>query len=177
MRSGNKKRAKLALTALAAAVLSGALSASAMAQSTPLTRFDNGYLDQHPKVTGQLSANPGLADNPQFLANDPGLGSYLNSHPAVRADLNNHPDRFMDRESRLDHPGAAPLRTTDTFFDNHPELAKQLNRNPALVKNPQFVGSHPGLHEYLQNHPNARTEWRSHPYRYTRRERRYDQNH
>jgi len=30
--------------------------------------------------------------------------------------------------------------------------------------------NHPGLQDYIQNHPVARQEWKSHPYRYMNKE-------
>ena len=62
-------------------------------------------------------------------------------------------------------------------MDSHPDVSRQLEKNPTLVDNRGFVDSHPGLHEYLENHPTARRDWRSHPYRYMAAERHYDQKH
>ena len=73
--------------------------------------------------------------------------------------------------------GPHPLATTDHYFDQHPEVAQQLNHDPALVDNRQYVDSHPGLHEYLASHPVARDEWKSHPYRYMHREDHYEHTH
>ena len=73
--------------------------------------FDTGYLDEHPEVSQQLARNPGLADNPQYLAAHPGLQDYLNAHPNVHYDLEHHPDRFMSKEDRTNgYPTAAILR-------------------------------------------------------------------
>jgi len=70
-----------------------------------------------------------------------------------------------------------PLATTDNYLSSHPEVAQQLNQNPKLIDNPQYIAQHPGLHQYLEKHPHARHEWRSHPYRYMRHEGRYQQTH
>ena len=163
---------------LAAIAFAGAISATAFAG--PVGRFDNGYLDEHPEVAHQLGANPSLADNPQFLATHPGLDEYMSKHPEVRADLQQHPYRFMSDEWRHDHRewnGARPLATTDHYMDSHPEVAQQLEKNPGLIDNRGYLDSHPGLHEYLENHPTARRDWRTHPYRYMAAERHYDQKH
>jgi hypothetical protein len=170
---------KKSLTALAAIALVGALCTTAFAG--PVGRFDNGYLDQHPEVAQQLGHDPRLVDSPRFLANHPGLDEYFRNHPEVRSDLQNHPDRFMAREHYYDRHeglnGGRPLATTDHYMDSHPEVAEQLNRNPRLVDNRRFVESHPGLDEYFENHPTARRDWKSHPYRYMAAERHYDKRH
>lgn len=149
----------------------------------PVARFDNGYLDQHPEVARQLSANPALADNSQFLANHPGLQGYLANHPEVRRELQQHPYRFMSNEWRDDlygrgrgygiTPGEVG-RFDNGYLDQHPEVAQQLARNPRLADNPQFLAQHPGLDQYLAAHPGVRTQLQRHPYRFMGDERRYE---
>ena len=118
------------------------------------------------------------------MSNHPGLRDYLANHPGVRQDLRDHPYRFMGREDQLNgwhgpsnSYGRGPLGTTDNFLSSHPEVEQQLNQNPKLIDNPQYVADHPGLHEYLQNHPEARNLWRSHPYGYMQREDRFQKTH
>jgi hypothetical protein len=170
---------KKCVTTLAAIAFVGALGTAAFAG--PVARFDNGYLDEHPEVAGRLARDPRLVDNPQFLATHPGLDEYFKNHPEIRAELQHHPDRFMARERYYENRGgwdrAHPLASTDRYMDSHPEVAQQLNRNPALVDDPKYLANHPGLHEYLQTHPVARRDWKSHPFRYMAAERRYDQKH
>jgi hypothetical protein len=166
-------------------------------------RFDRGYLDEHPEVARQLASNPDLIDNPQYLANHPGLEQYLNNHPGIRQDLRQHPYKFMKSEDQLNgwhwsngyegpRPGGSvgsagpgfvgpnhpyswgPGGSTDSFLEAHPEVNQQLNHNPSLVDNPQYVANHPGLADYLKAHPEARQEWRSHPYVYMHRADRLD---
>jgi hypothetical protein len=172
------------LATLAAIAFAGTIATAALAG--PVSRFDNGYLDEHPEVAQQLGRDPRLADNPQFLATHPGLDGYLSDHPEVRDDLLHHPDRFMARERYYETHGewnhgrwygAHPLASTDRYMDSHPEVSQQLEKNPALVDNRSYVDSHPGLHEYLQTHPVARHDWKSHPFRYMRAENHYDQRH
>jgi hypothetical protein len=144
-----------------------------------VSRFDNGYLDEHPEVARQLGANPGLVDNPQFLATHPGLDQYFANHPEIRSELQQHPDRFMNDEWKHEawQNGAHPLATTDHYMDTHPQVSQQLEKDPALVDNKQYVDSHPGLHDYLNNHPVARAEWQSHPNQYMNRENHYQKKH
>ncbi|HEV2169965.1 MAG TPA: hypothetical protein VGR40_03400, partial [Candidatus Binatus sp.] len=141
----------------------------------------NGYLDEHPEVAEQLARDPHLVDNPRFLATHPGLDGYFSNHPEVRQELQSHPDRFMAREGYYDsHHGwhyGHPLASTDRYMDSHPEVARQLERNPKLVDDHAYMERHPELREYLHNHPVARHDWKTHPYRYMHAENRYDKTH
>ncbi len=73
--------------------------------------------------------------------------------------------------------GSSAIAQVPPNVDQHPEVAQQLKANPQLVDNRQYVQNHPGLHEFLENHPDARAQCRSHPYKFTCREDRYDRNH
>jgi hypothetical protein len=73
------------------------------------------------------------------------------------------------------HPYAANADTS--YFDEHPDVARKLAKDPALIDNQQFVDSHPGLHEYLHDHPNVRHEFKSHPYKFMHREEVYHKHH
>jgi phage tail protein X len=148
-------------------------------------RFNRGYLDEHPEVAHQLASNPGLVDNPQFLATHPGLDQYLSAHPNVRAELQAHPYRFMNDDWRYGlygrgygwgnpvRPGAV-ARFDNGYLDQHPEVAQQLAANPRLADNPQFLATHPGLDRYLDNHPEVRSELQHHPEAFMHREARYE---
>ncbi|MGH7781315.1 MAG: hypothetical protein ACREQR_15985 [Candidatus Binataceae bacterium] len=147
-----------------------------------VNRFDNGYLDEHPEVAQQLGHNPALVDNPRFMADHPGLHEYFENHPEVRADLKDHPDRFMNDEWRHDQwhnrgGYAHPLANTDHYLDQHPEASQQLNAHPGLVDDPKYVQNHPGLHEFLGTHPVAKTDWKNHPRRFMLHEQHYNQKH
>jgi hypothetical protein len=183
-----KNRMKHTLTILAATVFSGAICTAAMAQNFPppnggispteITHF-NHYLDNHPGVAQGLAANPGLVNDPQFMAHHPGLQNFLAKHPGVRDELHASPGQFMYREGHYEWahgggPVAAMPGTRDTqvarfdngYLDEHPEVARQLGSNPALADNPQFLATHPGLDSYLARHPEVRQQLQQHPDRF-----------
>jgi hypothetical protein len=72
-------------------------------------------------------------------------------------------------------PAAANADTR--YFDEHPDVAHRLAKDPTLIDNQQFVDSHPGLHEYLHDHPGVRHDFKSHPYRFMHREEVYHKHH
>jgi hypothetical protein len=191
MKTSNRKRTKVMITAFAASVLVGAFSSAAMAQSTPVglgpmgnnpvANFDQGYLDHHPEVAQQLSANPNLVDDPQFMQRHPGLEKYMAHHPEVATQLKENPSGFMSNESQFngaggDHSGmggngqGAVGRFDRGYLDEHPEVAQQLAKDPSLADNPQYLASHPDLQKYLTNHPQVQQDLANHPNQFMGRE-------
>jgi hypothetical protein len=72
---------------------------------------------------------------------------------------------------------AAVANADYAFFDAHPNLARRLAKDPTLIDNQQFVDSHPALRTYLHDHPNARHEFKDHPYNFMHREDVYEAHH
>lgn len=178
MKSSSRKRTKVTITAFAASVLVGALSSAAMAQNNPVANFDQGYLDEHPRVAQQLSANPNLVDDPQFMQSHPGLQRYLSNHPGVRNNIKQNPGGFMNSANQLNSSnpstggnGQGPAgRFERGYLDRHPDVGQQLAAHPSLVNDPQFMANHPGLQKYLANHPQVQQDLQNHPNRFMGRE-------
>src|SRR5579871_4812897 len=61
----------------------------------------------------------------------------------------------------------------DDFLDAHPNIARVLRRNPALVVNEDFLNNHPELDEFLKNHPGVSEELREYPAIFIHREERF----
>ena len=142
-----------------------------------LDRFDN-YLDSHPQVAKDLRQNPSLVNDPQFVNNHPGLKNFLATHPGVREETKENPQQFMNRERRFERNGGdisrGELARTDNYFDKHPEVAKELSKNPRLVDDPQYVANHPGLKDFLEDHPKVREDIKSHPNAFMKRYNKYE---
>ncbi|MGH9431743.1 MAG: hypothetical protein ACRD3T_09385 [Terriglobia bacterium] len=68
-----------------------------------VARFDNQYLDNHPRVARELNRNPRLVDNPAYLKKHPQLAHYLKNHPAIRRNIRQHPYAFRNRERQYQH--------------------------------------------------------------------------
>ncbi|HVI10438.1 MAG TPA: hypothetical protein VND65_19275 [Candidatus Binatia bacterium] len=146
-----------------------------------LANFDH-FLDQHPEIAEQLKKNPALVDDPKFVNSHEALKSFLADHPGVREEYKEHPYAFMKDEQRYDRREdqgrtdvtRQELANFDHFLDQHPEIAEQLKKNPALVDDPKFVNSHEALKSFLADHPGVRQEYEQHPYAFMRDENRYD---
>jgi len=69
------------------------------------------------------------------------------------------------------------VATADNYFDSHPDIAHKLAKDPSLIDNEQFVYNHPGLREYLHDHPEVKHEFKAHPYKFMSHERKYEKHH
>jgi ABC-type taurine transport system substrate-binding protein len=63
----------------------------------------------------------------------------------------------------------------DMFMDAHPTIAEQVRKDPSLVRNQEFVKSHPALQEYIQAHPGVSEEIRENPSAFMHQEQRFEQ--
>jgi hypothetical protein len=162
-----------------------------------LANFDR-FMDSHPEIADQLRRDPSLVKNEDFVRDHHDLQEYLQQHPGVREEISENPDRFMRQEQHFDRAGdrrdrdeggrdfdrpedrrdngtrVGELASFDRFMDGHPEIAEQLRRDPSLVKNQQFVQTHPALQDYLQQHPGVQQEISENPDRFMRQEQRFD---
>ena len=144
-----------------------------------LQNFDN-FLDTHPAVDKELTKNPRLIEDPAYIAAHPELKTFLADHPGVREEMKETPRFFMHREEQFDKSGrdithheAASL---DVFLDTHPGVERELRKDPSLVKNPQFLSSHPEFSEYLGKHPAVKADLVENPKALMRREAQYEKN-
>src|SRR5579859_5431610 len=133
-----------------------------------LASFDQ-FLDKHREISEQLRKNPSLVNNQQFLADHPALQTYLTAHKNVREEINENPQAFMHQEARYDrneHERNGMDRERagfGEFLHSHSAISEQLSKNPSLVKNQEFMATHPELQEYLKAHPAAQTQLTQNP--------------
>ena len=66
-----------------------------------LRNFD-AFLDKHPQIDKDLQKTPGLANDPNYLAQHPELKEFLDKHPGVRGELKEHPRYFEHRVRRYE---------------------------------------------------------------------------
>jgi len=92
------------VAALCAMVMGTTAAASAQpvwwndgATVAQVRNFDD-FLDRHPAVSAELQRNPGLANDPYWLARHPDVREYLRSHRLVSEELHRNPRAFMNDE-------------------------------------------------------------------------------
>jgi hypothetical protein len=66
------------------------------------------------------------------------------------------------------------LRSLDQFMDGHPEMARQLQANPGLTNDPEYLRANPDLRDYLQQHPLIQSGLRENANYFLHREDRFD---
>jgi hypothetical protein len=85
-----------------------------------------------------------------------------------------HREAQFDKSGRdITHREAASL---DVFLDTHPGVEKDLQKDPTLVKNPDFLAKHPEFSEYLGKHPAVKADLVENPKAFMKREAKYEKN-
>ncbi|HZR32256.1 MAG TPA: fibronectin type III domain-containing protein [Terriglobales bacterium] len=129
-----------------------------------LRNFDQ-FLDAHANIRAELTQNPGLVNDPNYLRQRPALAQFLQTHRGVQASLQSNPAAFMHGEtgySSTEDRNTA-LHNFHQFLQAHPNLNAELSKNPALAKDPNYLASHPQLNQFLQTHGGVRAGLDSDP--------------
>jgi hypothetical protein len=117
----------------------------------PAEKWDR-LMAANPNFADRYRENPGIINDSNLASDEPAIAQFLRTNPDVRDYLHSYSSRD-DRDRDEDLSASAGL---DSFMANHPKIARQLHDNPSLINDRDWVRSHPNLHEYLQNHPDAR---------------------
>jgi len=68
------------------------------------------FLGEHSSIADQLTKNPELAKNDEYMEGHPELQQYLQAHPGVRTELTQNPKVYMNSAQQLDENGAMPAK-------------------------------------------------------------------
>jgi phage-related protein len=86
---------------------------SAMRGDRDMTRGElssfNEFLEDHNKIAGELSKNPSLANNKEYLENHPVLQDYLKAHPQVHEELSENPQAFLQSSQQFNTHSTAKV--------------------------------------------------------------------
>src|SRR5258706_178153 len=63
------------------------------------------FMEGHGNIAGELSKNPSLANNHEYLENHPALRDYLKAHPQVHDELSENPQSFLKSSQQFDTHG------------------------------------------------------------------------
>ena len=126
-----------------------------------IASFDR-FLDQHPEITRQLSSNPPLITNTQYLEQHPALQAYLDDHPNVKKEVVETPDYFVRRELQTPYHAREALGQTELGTDQmtgSPSSPRPgVSSIPVLTASEiasfdQFLGEHKRISKDLEKNP------------------------
>jgi phage-related protein len=66
----------------------------------------NEFMEGHSNIAGELSKNPSLANNQEYLENHPALNDYLKAHPQVHEELSENPQSFLQSAQQFNEHGS-----------------------------------------------------------------------
>jgi len=140
-----------------------------------MENFDR-FLSGHREIAEQVRKDPSLLDDRRFVDNHPALQAYLQQNPGVHEQLRQDPNAFM-QQARMDDPGVNGhdrdpmhdhMADFGGFLDRHSDIQKDLNRNPSVVKDHQYLEDHAELNDYLNAHPDVRDDLMANPMNFVR---------
>ncbi|HTU33235.1 MAG TPA: hypothetical protein VMF66_05490 [Candidatus Acidoferrum sp.] len=144
------------------------------------------FLDNHPPIKKDLTSNPSLCNDANYLKSHPDLQDFLNRNPRIKSELQVNASLVVRRDNRLDGNGAdrdrAPgqnpnpdlnereVGRIDQFLDDHPKIEKELQKNPSLINDRGFLRHNRDLDMFLNEHPQIHQEFAENPSYFTQRE-------
>ncbi len=142
------------------------------------------FLDSHPEIAEQVRKNPELCDDGGFVQDHPALNTFLQDHPAVRDDLHQDRNGFMQQENQMarsDNPGGGNfnrdhLASFRGYLDNHNDVARDVSRDPNVVKNQDWVHAHGDFDAYLRANPGVRDDLMNNPDAFVKSAQRFNAN-
>jgi hypothetical protein len=134
-----------------------------------VANFDR-FLDNHREIGEQVRKDPSLLDNPKFVHDHPALQTYFQDNPGVRDQLRQNPNAFMHQvdvyaRNTNGNPDAMHDHMADFggWLRSHPDIQKDVSKDPSCVKDHQYVQDHAELDAYLNAHPDVRDDLMSNP--------------
>ena len=134
------------------------------------------YLDAHWQVADELYRDPDLIKDRRYVRKNPSLRRWLVNHPEAAREIRANPSVVLwrDRESRDgEHSGRdlndRDLRSWEEFLDAHEAIARELYRNPDLIKDTGYVHRNEALDDWLHEHRAAARVIIANPPEYIRR--------
>jgi 2-oxo-4-hydroxy-4-carboxy--5-ureidoimidazoline (OHCU) decarboxylase len=121
------------------------------------------YFEHHPEVADALRRSPSMLYDPEFLKTHPDVQRYFRDHPEATAEAKRNPASTLDRMMNHSH---GKITNLQDYLGNHPDIAQQLRKRPALIDDPDFERAHPDLGRYAKEHPEECQELKQNPDRF-----------
>ena len=114
------------------------------------------FLEVNPQIEETLRTNLALMEQEGFKAQYPAWKELVQRRPGVVRALRVEQRFLLHRAfARLARTPLlrAEIAQFDTFLDKNADVARELHRKPALVRDPAFLTAHPALGDFLEKHP------------------------
>jgi hypothetical protein len=166
----------------------GSMPASANPSSVPvqsstgvdrreLQSFDD-FLKNHPELAQRVEKDPSLLANKNFIESNPALKDFYNSHPGVEQQARSNPAGFVKDTHEWNHKRVEEqqhsLQSFDHFLNQNPNIREELQKDPSLATNSNYLHNNPQLKDYLENHPGVRESLTNHPEMFLTKEKNYN---
>ena len=153
------------------------------------------FLDRHQDIAKSLQKKPELINNQSYLKRHKDLSEFLSEHPAVREEVRENPSSFMRRENQFEARNEAgsmdrdritrrgvdndlskkELQEMDHFLDKHKNIEKDLQKNPMLANDHDYLKHHKSLESFLSKNPQVGEELRENPSIFMQKQQRLEQ--
>jgi phage-related protein len=124
-----------------------------------------------------IRKDPSLLTNKAFVSSHPQLTEFLDTHAGVAKEIQANPAAFVKDEEYWQKQSVsereASTKSFGNYLETHPDVAKQLRKDPSLASNPAYLANHPELKQYLEDHLGVREEIHNNPKALFQREGRY----
>jgi hypothetical protein len=136
------------------------------------------FLDDHRAVARDLSRNPDLVNDPQYVRDHESLDDWFDEHREAAAIIRANPGAYIAQSSRssgsdtdYEQPTASDIQSFEQYLDRNWEVADALYRDPELIKSRGFLRDNPSLDDWMRAHPAAARAIRERPQDYLWRKR------
>jgi hypothetical protein len=127
------------------------------------------YLDRHHDEARELNAYPPRINDSDYLAHHKDLEAFLKKHPQVREEFTHNPSAFMHQEGTFD-----ACAQMDDFLHGHKSIGKDLDQNPASVKDADYLDHHKDLKNFLAKNPGVSDQFQDNPGAFMDHEKRFE---
>jgi hypothetical protein len=146
-------------------------------EANPSLIKDKSYLNDHPELVAFLKNNAAirdsLANNPKGFMNgiatvdaaDKSTSSAKSSGGSGSSSTGSKPTMPPIKAPADDNDSAnvKQIAALDKFLDANTAVEKQLEADPTLINNRDFMNRNPDLSTFLKNHPDLAEDWRENP--------------
>lgn len=147
------------------------------------------FLSAHTDVKQLLAQNPALIDDSTFLSSHAAFKTFLGEHPRAGAVFAENPRYFISpaKKRAAAPPAAKPAAVApvpvdpnqpqfefgvtaenvgrmDQFLEDHPQIAKDLSKNPLLVTNHSYLDHHHELRRFFDKNVRIRDAFAEDPH-------------